>query len=349
MSAELDLRRGDLHLVASLDVDDGEVLALLGPNGAGKTTALRALAGLIALDKGQISVDGDVLDRPSEDRFVPPDRRRVSMVFQDYLLFPHLDVLDNVAFGLRTSRLPKSDARSQAETWLERFGVADKGSARPSQLSGGQAQRVALARALAPSPRLLLLDEPLAALDAATRASVRRELRRHLNDFAGATVLVTHDPLDALTLASRVAILDGGKVIQVGPISELTARPRSRYVADLVGLNLLHGRAHGTTVTLAPNHIELTTADRAEGEVFVLIHPHAVALHTTHPGGSPRNQWRCRVEDLDLMGDRVRVRVEDPIALVAEVTASAVSELSLEEGQPIWVTVKATEVTVYPR
>jgi molybdate transport system ATP-binding protein len=350
LDAELDVRVGAFRLQAPLQIDAGEVVAVLGPNGSGKTTTLRLLAGLLALDAGHLELDGVRLDDPERGTFAVPERRAVSVVFQDYLLFPHLSALDNVAFGLRSRGVAKAEAHATAQRWLERLDLADKARDKPRTLSGGQAQRVALARAFAPAPRLLLLDEPLAALDAGTRTTVRRDLRRHLDDFGGATVLVTHDPLDALALASRIVILEDGRITQQGTIDEITTRPRSRYVADLIGLNLLHGRASGTTVTLgdpaAEQHVAI--ADPADGPVHVLIHPHAVSLHRERPEGSPRNQWSGVIEGFDLLGDRVRVRVGGPVPLVAEVTPAAVAELDLREGQTVWTAVKATEVETYP-
>jgi len=177
---------------------------------------------------------------------------------------------------------------------------------------------------------------------------VRRDLRRHLDTFPGATVLVTHDPLDAIALASRVVILEAGRTVQSGPIQEITQRPTSRYVADLIGLNLLHGVAHGTTVTLDRSAATVTTAEPADGSVHVLIHPNAVALHTARPEGSPRNQWPGPIEGFDLLGDRVRVRVGGTVPLVAEITPAAVAALDLREGQEVWTAVKATEIEVYP-
>jgi molybdate transport system ATP-binding protein len=348
LDAQLGLALGDFRLQVDLGVEPGEVVALLGPNGSGKTTCLRLLAGLRALDRGHVRLGGVVLDDPATGTFVVPEHRAVSVVFQDYLLFPHLTAVANVAFGLRAAGAPKAQAMSAAEEWLSRLGLADRVDARPRDLSGGQAQRVALARALAPSPDLLLLDEPLAALDVGTRATVRRDLRRHLDDFEGATLLVTHDPLDAIALASRVVILEGGSVTQAGSIHDVTERPRSRYVADLIGLNLLNGRATGTSVVLDGSGATVTLADPADGPVHVLVHPTAVAIHLHRPDGSARNQWPGRVAGFDLLGDRVRVRVDGVVPLVAEVTPGAVNALGLREGQEVWAAVKATEVEAYP-
>ena len=348
VDAVLDVAVGDFRLDAALRVEAGEVVAILGPNGSGKTTMLRLLAGLLALDGGHVALDEVVLDDPARRVFVVPERRPVSVVFQDYLLFPHLSALDNVAFGLRARGLAKARARADARVWLERLGLGDRSADTPRHLSGGQAQRVALARALAPNPRLLLLDEPFAALDAGTRTTVRRDVRRHLDDFAGATVLVTHDPLDAIALASRVIILEAGRVTQEGAIQAITERPTSRYVADLIGLNLLRGVARGTTVTLDSSGAAVAIAEHADGPVHALIHPNAVALHANRPDGSPRNQWPGRIEGFDLLGDRVRVRIHGEVPLVAEVTPAAVQALDLHEGQDVWTAVKATEIEVYP-
>jgi molybdate transport system ATP-binding protein len=206
---------------------------------------------------------------------------------------------------------------------------------------------VALARALAIDPRLLLLDEPLAALDASARGSVRRDLKRHLASFAGIRIVITHDPLEAIALADRLVILERGRVVQTGSPADVTQRPRSRYVADLVGMNLLRGIAIAGQVALAGG-ATLQSADAVDGEVFAVVHPRAVALHRARPEGSPRNVWRGRASALDFQGDRVRVRVEGEMPIVAEVTPAAVRELELAEGGEVWVSVKATEITVYP-
>jgi len=347
LEATVRLSLGSLELDAKLAAATDELLVLLGPNGAGKSTLLRALAGLVPLQSGRVVLDGQVLDDPAAGVLVPAERRPVGMVFQDYLLFPHLSVLDNVAFGLRARKLPRARARERAAEWLARMGLEGYAGARPRALSGGQAQRVALARALVPSPRLLLLDEPLAALDAHARVELRRDLRRHLAAYQGTRVLVTHDPVEAMTMADRLVVLEDGRVSQAGTPAEVSARPRSRYVAELVGVNLLRGRAAGARVAL-PNGGELVTAEAHSGEVFCVVHPRAVALHRGRPDGTPRNVWPCAAESMDLVGDRVRVRLEGRVRLVAEVTRAAASELRLADGGQVFAAVKATEVTVYP-
>jgi len=347
LDADVQVRLGRLDLRVGLTAQAGEVVAVLGPNGAGKTTLLRALAGLVAVDSGRIVLDGVTLDDPVTETFVPPELRSIGVVFQDYLLFETMSVLENVAFGLRARGAGRTEARRQATQWLERVGLSDRAADRPGVLSGGQAQRVALARALATSPRLLLLDEPLAALDAGARGEVRRDLRRHLASFEGARVLVTHDPVDALTLADRVVIVEQGRVVQAGTLAEVSSRPRSRYVADLVGVNLWRGAGADGGIELVSGG-RLVAADHVQGDLFAMVAPAAVALHREAPHGSPRNVWAGTIDAVDLAGDRVRVTVAGTPRIVAEVTQAAVAELGLRPGDPVWVSVKATEVTAYP-
>jgi molybdate transport system ATP-binding protein len=241
LSADLRVRRGSFDLDLELTVQPGEVVALLGPNGAGKSTALRLLAGLLPLDDGTVRLGRTVVEDTVARVRLEPEQRQVGVVFQDYLLFPHLTARENVAFGLRARGLARREARERADDWLARVGLAEHADRKPRQLSGGQAQRVALARALAAEPRLLLLDEPLAALDAGTRMEVRADLRHHLGSFDGATVVVTHDALDAMVLADRLVVVEDGRVVQSGAPREVSAHPRTDYVARLVGLNLLAG------------------------------------------------------------------------------------------------------------
>ncbi|MFZ4517911.1 MAG: ABC transporter ATP-binding protein [Microthrixaceae bacterium] len=347
LSAEVGLTLGRLDLRVEVGAGDGEVVAVLGPNGAGKTTLLRALAGLEGLDVGRITLDGTVVDEPDTATFVPAERRPVGMVVQDLLLFPHLDALGNIAFGPRARGVPRRTAETTARSWLERVGLGERARARPAELSGGQAQRVALARALATDPRLLLLDEPLAALDATTRPEVRRDLRRHLDDFGGTTVLVTHDPLDALALADRVVVVEAGRVTQAGTLTEVTTRPRTPYVADLIGVNLLRGEAHGTGVRLEGDGGAISIAERRSGPTLLLVRPQAVALHRSEPDTSARNRWDCTVEGFDLLGEHVRVRLSGGIRLVADLTPASVAEMGLTEGSRVWASVKATDVVAY--
>jgi molybdate transport system ATP-binding protein len=344
--AHVGVTLGTLDLDAELTAGDGETVAVLGPNGAGKTTLLRTLAGLLALDRGRVELDGAVLDDGART-FLPPERRPVGVVFQDYLLFPHLSVLENVAFGLRARRVPRRAARARAAAALEQVGLADRAGVKPRELSGGQAQRVALARAMATEPRLLLLDEPLAALDQSARGSVRRDLRGRLRSFPGVRVLVTHDPLDAAALADQLVILERGRVVQTGSFLDVSARPRSAYVAELVGVNLLRGRGAGDRIELATGGT-LVVPDAGTGDVLAVVHPHSVSLHSEPPGGSPRNVAAGRVAGIEPLGDRVRVRVDGPVPLVAEITPGALADLHLVDGSTVHTAVKATDITVFP-
>ena len=346
LDAHVMLTLGSLELDVELRVADGETVAILGPNGAGKTTLLRALAGLTPIDRGHVTLDGVVLD-DGESINVVPERRSVGVVFQDYLLFPHLCALDNVGFGLRSRGVRRAEARKRAVIALERVGLAEAGLAKPRELSGGQCQRVALARALALEPLLLLLDEPLAALDQSARGAVRRDLRTQLVSCPGVRVLVTHDPLDAAALADRLVIVEHGRVIQSGTFADLSARPGSDYVADLVGVNLLRGTVHDGRLDLdAGGRLVVTTP--AAGSALAIVHPRSVALHRQPPGGSPRNVAAGHVVGIESLGDRVRVRVDGPVPLVAEITPAALHDLGLEHGSEVWTAVKATDITVFP-
>ncbi|HEY3506328.1 MAG TPA: ABC transporter ATP-binding protein [Actinocatenispora sp.] len=347
LDAHLVVDRGRFRLDIDLSVAAGEVVALLGPNGAGKTTTLRALTGLLPVTAGHVTLDADTLDDPDRRLWTPTEDRHIGVVFQDYLLFPHLTALDNVAFGPRSHGLPRAAARDRAAAWLARVGLSEYARVKPRRLSGGQAQRVALARALAVEPALLLLDEPLAALDARTRLDTRAALQRHLADHPGATLLVTHDPLDALVLADRLVIIEDGRIVQEGDAATITAQPRTDYVAQLVGLNLYRGRADGHTVRLADG-FALTVADSADGDVFVAFPPAAVALHAEQPDGSPRNTWPATITDLHRHGDNLRVHLDGPISAAADVTPEAASHLHLAPGQPVWAALKAVETRTYP-
>ncbi|MEO9223060.1 MAG: ABC transporter ATP-binding protein, partial [Mycobacteriaceae bacterium] len=244
------VERGAFCLDAAFTAAAGEVLGLLGPNGAGKTTLLRALSGLTALTSGHITLNDQPLDDTVAGAFLSPEQRPVGMVFQNYRLFPHLSVRDNIAFGPRSSGRGRAASRRLADEWADRLGVGELSRRKPAHLSGGQAQRVALARALAAEPGLLLLDEPLAALDARTRLDVRAELRSHLTEFAGPTVLVTHDPLEAMVMTDRLLVIEDGQIVQRGTPAEVARRPATQYVARLVGLNLYAGTRDRDTVRL---------------------------------------------------------------------------------------------------
>jgi molybdate transport system ATP-binding protein len=355
------VERGAFRLDVDLAVAPGEVLGVLGPNGAGKTTLLRALAGLTALTDGTITLGGHRLDDAAKGVALPPEQRPVGVVFQNYRLFPHLNVRDNVAFAARCAGAGQRAARGRADRWLDRLGLAELADRRPGQLSGGQAQRVALARALAAEPRLLLLDEPLAALDARTKLEVRAELRRHLTDFPGPTLLITHDPLEAMVMTDRLLVLENGRIVQQGTPGDVARRPATQYIARLVGLNLYRGTAAdggavhlsgGGTLHTAPDTTlggAAGTGDDNAAAVLLAIRPTAIALHTSRPEhSSPRNVWTGAVAGLELLTDRVRVQVDGTIPALVDVTPAAVTELDLTAGARIWLSAKATDIDIYP-
>ena len=318
LTARFAVARDAFELSLSLDIAPGSTVALLGPNGAGKSTTLRALAGLVRLETGRISLDDRDLDSADPERHVPPEHRGVGFVFQDYLLFPHLTALENVAFGLRAMGVPKARARERALAWLDRMGVAGFAEVKPRRLSGGQAQRVALARALAGEPRLLLLDEPLAALDASTRPQVRTELAAHLREFGGCAVIVSHDPLDALVLGDALVVLEHGRVTQRGVPADVAHMPATEYVARLMGLNLV------------------------DGSVFA---PSAVTVRRVAPEDA-RMSWCGVVVSIEqqLGQPRLVVRAEPGgQLLLADVSAAALAELRLAVGDTVWLTVPASE------
>lgn len=348
--AAIALHRGDsFQLDLELVIDSGETVALLGPNGAGKSTTVDALAGLLALDDGRIELCGRVLDDPGADVFVTPEQRRVGVVFQRYLLFDHLDVTDNVAFGPAAQGRRRREARAVARRWIDALDLGDLAGRRPPELSGGQAQRVALARALAAEPDLLLLDEPLAALDVETRTQLRRTLDGHLGDHAGPRLLITHDPADAFLLGDRIVVLEDGRITQTGRADDIRRRPATPYVAALAGVNLLRGSNRGGVLSLDDHGHELRTADtRTAGPVVITIHPHAIALHAEQPHGSPRNSWPTTVAAVEPLGDVTRITLADPLPLGVDVTPAATAALGLAPGVAVWASVKATEIEVHP-
>jgi len=325
-----------------LALEVSRTVALVGPSGAGKTSALRVVAGLAQPRRGRVAPDGEGWRDTAFRLSLPPDRRRVGLVFQDYALFPHLSVRANVAFGARGRPV---------EALLERFRIGHLASARPPELSGGERQRVALARALAHEPAVLLLDEPLAALDAHTKAEVRHELAELLRELALPTLLVTHDYEDAAALADRVGVLVEGRLRQLGTPAELVAQPRDAFVASFTGANLLRGRARRGEGALTAIRLEsgedLYSADEAEGEVGVVVYPWEVSVARTHmpDADSALNVVRGQVGSLVEVANRVRVRVGP---LTAEVTAASATRLGLAEGGVAYATFKATGTRLVP-
>ena len=296
------------------------------------------------IDEGEISVGG--VTWSSADVHVPPHERSVGVVFQDHLLFPHLTALDNVAFGPRSAGVRRQEARDRATAWLERLEIAELADRKPRELSGGQAQRVAIARALASEPRMLLLDEPTASLDASGAMALRTQLRDHLRAFAGVSIVVTHTALDAMVMTDRLVVLDQGAIVQMGTPGEVAARPRTQHVAALVGLNLVRGDAGDGVIDVGEESV--VAAEPLSGPAFAAFSPASVSLYAEHPSGSPRNVWHGTVTSVAPHGDAVRVQVDAAMPLLADVTPAAVATLDLQPGRPIWASVKATEVTIYP-
>ena len=346
LEAHLVVSRGQgFTLDIPVAIPQGRTVALLGPNGAGKSTAVAALAGIIALDGGRITLGGSPIDDPDRDVFVPPEDRRIGVVFQDYVLFPHLTIAQNVAFGLRSQKATRSVANKKAAAWLNKLSLGEFADRTPRDLSGGQAQRVALARALITEPYLLLLDEPLSALDATTRVQLRRTLADHLEQFPGPRLLITHDPTEAFLLADEIHVIEDGAITQVGTPDDIRLRPRTRYIADLAGSNLVFGSAAGGIVTTRSYQLHVANTHIA-GPVLATIHPRAISIHRRQPEGSPRNAWETTITRIEHYGDRVRVETGDPLALTAEVTPDAVHALQLGERSVVWVSIKATEISV---
>ena len=347
LETDLAVRRGSFRLELKLSIPAGRTVALLGPNGSGKSTAVAALAGLLPIDEGRITLSGRTLDDPDKGVFVPPEERKVGVVFQDYLLFPHLSALENVAFGLKSRGTSGEAAMTAAAAWMGQLGLGDLAKHKPRQLSGGQAQRVALARALVIDPDLLLLDEPLSALDVTTRAGLRRMLDDHLDQFAGPRLLITHDPTEAFLLSDEIHVLEDGRVTQVGGADDIRLRPETQYAADLAGSNLLLGVAAGGVVSVDGQPVHIADTE-VSGSVILTIRPSAVALHLRRPEGSPRNTWSTEIDHIEHLGDRARIHIGAPLPLVVEVTSGAVAEMGLVEGGPVWASIKATEIAVLP-
>ncbi|MCB9838000.1 MAG: ABC transporter ATP-binding protein [Phycisphaeraceae bacterium] len=363
LRADIRLRRGGFTLDARFDAPRGEPLALIGPNGSGKSTICAALSGIIRIDSGSIELCGRTLD--DGRRRCPPQGRGVGVVFQDRLLFPTMTVLDNIAFGLRAAGRRRDEAQRLAGKWLDRFGLTALARRRPGVLSGGEAQRVAIARALAIEPELLILDEPLAALDRASKPGVRLLIAETLRQFEGVALVITHDPIEAMSLAGRVAVIESGAIVQSGTIESVRRTPRSAFAAAFVGINLFRGE-----LSLAGEKPAVLGARRVgglEGEaagswsirvaapdlpdrsaVFAALHPRSVILSHERPASSARNAHRCEVVSIDPIEGALRVSLAGPAELSAEITEEARAELGLAVGSSVWASFKATEVAVYP-
>ena len=349
MSLDFHARIDDRGIDVALQLADGEKVAILGPNGAGKSSVLAAIAGLIRPDSGFATLGGttlfDVGRRESPTVWRAPHDRGTALLAQDPLLFPHLNVLENVAFAPRSTGSSRHTARATARHLLGEVDALHFEKRKPAQLSGGQAQRIAVARALAAGPRLLLLDEPMSALDVAIVPPLRQMLRRVLKGRSA--IIVTHDVLDALLLADRVIVIEDGHVVENGPTQEVLGHPRSPFAAQIAGLNMVSGLASGNTVrNESGTSIEgIATGIIADNEAAVAVFsPSAVSVHLTPPGGSPRNVIAAIITEIEPMGDRMRIRTG---LFNADITAPSVAALDLMPGTEVLLVVKANEVSIY--
>ncbi|MGI8418953.1 MAG: ATP-binding cassette domain-containing protein [Nakamurella sp.] len=375
LDCRLQIHRPAFDVEVAFNVEHGETVALLGPNGVGKSTVLQALSGLIVPQDARIELAGNRL--AGAGTTVPPHRRRIGLMGQDPLLFPHLTVLENVAFGPRSQGTPRTTASEKALQWLRRLNLADLAERRPGQLSGGQRQRAALARALAAEPDLLLLDEPLAAADVRTAGEIRQLLREHLTAAEQTTIVVTHEVLDAAVLADRVMVISDGKIIDSGTTAGMLTEPGTEFGAALAGLNLMLGTADGSGTTIRTGDgVEVTgIADEpllAGAPAAAVFPPSAVAVYAIPAVGSPRNLWAGRVLTVEPGPAAVRLRIavigsagdgsasdgsateampptEAMTVLAADVTPAAVAALPIFPGRHVHAEVKATQVRLYPR
>jgi molybdate transport system ATP-binding protein len=377
LKAVLDTHLNTFHLDIKFSAGEGKTTVLLGESGAGKSTVLRLLAGLLHPERGHISLEGKPYFDSERRIAIPPQERPFGYVFQDYMLFPHMTAFENVAFGLRAQHLPHKIVRQRVGEALEQVHLAGYDQRRPAQLSGGQQQRVAIARALALRPQLLLLDEPLAALDVQTRREVRQELRNLLSGAGITTVMVTHQYLEALLFGYHILVLEQGHVIQQGSHRDLLQYPRSSYVAELVGMNFFRGRivccetGAMCTIQLQNNGrpgIEVRAALEEQAqklpepgdEAFVLVDPCSITLYQTLPDSSARNGFQGTIVQLLHLGTpfgmnsehggrvRVSMSVDDSVPLLtAEITEASASRMELSEGKMMYATFKATEARAY--
>ncbi len=351
------------HLELSFSAENGKTTVLLGESGAGKSTVLQLLAGLSKPQRGLIVLNGITYVDSEHNIYRSPQQRPFGYVFQDYALFPHLNVWENICFGLRSQHLPNGQIKSTVGEALEQVRLTGYEKRRPAQLSGGQQQRVAIARALVLKPELLLLDEPLAALDVQTRREIRQELRQLLRETGITTVMVTHNYLDALVFGEQILVLEQGRLLQQGGQQDLLRYPRSSYVAELVGMNFFQGKLHERQSRLARIELEAgevevqAMLEEEQGQpgqqISVVVDPRSITLHREGPEGSARNSFQGKIlQILPIEQDQGRVRVSliqelGGLQLTAEITANSAAEMDLMEGQSIYASFKASEARAY--
>jgi molybdate transport system ATP-binding protein len=345
VDAGLTVRLGHSLKRLTLDVElevGRETMALVGPSAAGKSTILGAIAGILRPSSGRIRIGDRVLLDTARGIDLPADRRRIGLVFQDGALFPHMSVAENVAYGTNGSHRGRKGVGHIREI-LDRFGIASLARAWPPSLSGGERQRVALARAVASDPEALLLDEPLSALDPATKGRIAHELGRHLRDLGLPAILVSHDFADVAGLADRITVLESGHIVQRGIPAELVQAPVSPFVAAMAGVNYFSGRAtaRGELTEVQSGPGRFLSLDRASGPVGIVVYPWEVALSATAPGGSALNSLSGPVSRVVAVGNRIRVTVASDPPIVAEVTDESVNRLGIRPGVPLVATWKA--------
>ena len=346
LHARLSIRRSDgFSLDADVAVENGSTLALIGPNGAGKSTVVAAVAGLIRIDSGAVRLNDVVFDDPESRVFVEPKDRRIGVMFQDGILFPHLSVRDNIGFGLRSRGIDRDEIEMTVDGWLDRLELRSLADRKPAEISGGEARRVSLARAIVNEPDLLILDEPLESLDVSTRSHVRSLIGRYLDEYKGPTLLIAHDPTEAMLLGDDLMILENGSVTHAGPPDFIRMHPKTQYAADVAGLNLAIGDAANGVVTIGSHRLMIPDGAQT-GRVAVTFHPRTVALHGLQPEGSARNTWMTHITNMEALGSAVRIETGAPMPITAEVTPSAVTSLGLGVGSRVWVSIKATELGV---
>lgn len=349
VQAQLAQRGVDLDV----SLDTGQVLAVLGPNGVGKSTLLSIIAGLLRPDRGRVEVGGRVVTDTATHTFVAPHARGVAMLSQQAMLFPHMSVAANVAYGPRRRGRSRAAARSVARRWLDAVDAGDLADRKPAELSGGQAQRVAIARALAAEPAVLLLDEPMAALDVTVAPALRRLLRDILREAGRTAVVVTHDLLDVLAIADQIIVLEHGRVVESGAVRGVLTAPRSDFAARIAGINLVSGVVSTPGVLLTGWDATISGIGELDGgtEAVALFQPAAVAVHLEPPHASPRNVLPVRIAELDVHGTTVRIRgTEQPdggTGLAADITASSAADLDLHPGQDVYFVVKTQEVQLH--
>ncbi len=353
LSVQVKKRLREFSLEIQFDAMPGETLVIIGPSGCGKTTSLNIIAGLVEPDEGRIALGDRVLFDAAAATSMPTERRSIGYVFQDFALFPHMTIAENVAYGLRARRRPKREITAKVDEVLGLLGINHLKARRPGALSGGERQRVAVARAVACDAEILLLDEPLGSLDAQTRNHVRGELQRMLRLIGRIAIMVTHDYVDALTFGSRICVLDRGRVLQMGTREQLLLHPKSRFVAELTGVNFFEGAISTNSqdglaeIWVGDNRLYASCEERDMGGILLAFFPSEVTISRESPATSARNVFRSQVREVIHMGDKVRLSLNGSLPMCAEISAQALRDLAIKEGDEVYASLKATAIKTY--